>query len=300
MATALQRKYLTSYDGTELCYHTGGSGPAVVLANGLGGPLASYRHIIEQLQCDYKILTWDYRGLYGSGRPPDVSDVGMDHHLRDMELLMEVEGIDHAIVVGWSMGVQVGFEFYRRHPEQVAGLFMLCGVAGSPFRTVPGAPVAGSAIPTLMNLGKRRAKSISQIAGMVTRWKGLVPLLQRAGVVAPSLDMNIFRDIATEFASLDVEVYCETLKQLGDHDAYSVLPEIRVPTLLLAGTKDVMTPRSVSERMHRAIDDCRLVVVEGGTHYTPVEFPDRVGDALDSFLEEIAGFEPARSRKNYA
>lgn len=299
MLSELQQKRLISYDGTELCYYTGGKGPAVVLANGLGGPLVSYRHIIEQLGRDYQILTWDYRGLYRSGRPPG-SSVGMDHQLRDMELLMDAEGIGEAIIIGWSMGVQVGFEFYRRHPEQVAGLFMLCGVAGSPFRTIRGAPVASAAIPPLMRLGKRGAGTISQVASMLTRWKGLVPLMQRAGVVAPSLDMDIFQVIAQEFASLDVEIYCETLKQLGEHDAYSVLPEIRVPTVLLAGDRDLMTPRSVSEHMHREIDDCHLVVVEGGTHYTPVEFPERVGEALDVFLRRVVGYEPARSRQSFS
>ena len=98
MLEGLQQKRLSSYDGTDLCYYTGGTGPAVVLANGLGGPIGSYRHIVEQLGSDYKVLTWDYRGLYGSGRPSDASAVSMDHQIRDLELLMAEEGIDQAVI----------------------------------------------------------------------------------------------------------------------------------------------------------------------------------------------------------
>ncbi len=153
-------------------------------------------------------------------------------------------------------------------------------------------------IPPVMQLGKRSAWAVSQFGRRVTKWQGLVPLMQRAGVVAPSLDMDVFRAITSEFASLDVEIYCETLRQLGEHDAYGMLGDIRVPTLLIAGDKDMMTPRAVSERMQSEIADCRLVVVPGGTHYTPVEFPEMVASELDRFLRRVAGYEPAAYRQS--
>lgn len=300
MLRELQRRSLTSFDGTELCYYTGGSGPAVVLANGLGGPVGCYRHVLAELGPDYKILSWDYRGLYGSGRPSDRRALGMDQHIRDMEVLMAAEGIEEAIVVGWSMGVQVGFEFYRRHPERVAGLVMLCGVAGSPFRTIRGLPWAHAVIPPLMNIGKRNARTIQTLSRRMGQWPGLVPLMQRAGLVAPNLDMDVFRDIVHDFVQMDMEIYCETLKQLGDHDASDVLSSIRVPTLLIAGEKDFMTPSSVSERIHAEIDDSHLVVVEGGTHYTPVEFPHEVRSELNTFLRRVVGYEPAVCRRSFS
>ncbi len=221
----------------------------------------------------------------------------MDHQIRDLELLLHAEGIESALLLGWSMGVQVACEYYRRHPEQVNGLVMLCGVAGSPFRTLRGAPGANHWIPPLMQLGKRNAKLVQGVARRVGSWRGLVPLMQRAGVVAPSLDREIFREIAEDFASLDVEVYCETLRQLGQHDCYSVLPEIRVPTLLIAGENDRMTPSAAAQRMHREIPRSRLVVVKGGTHYTPVEFPGRLEQELDAYLQGVRGYEPVRYRQ---
>ncbi len=300
MHHALQTRRLTSFDGTELCYYTGGSGPAVVLANGLGGPVASYRHVLAELGSDYRILSWDYRGLYGSGRPRNRGHLGMDHHIRDMEVLMAAEGISEAIVVGWSMGVQVGFEFYRRHPDQVAGMVMLCGVAGAPFETVPGGRLAGSLIAPLMQLGKRNARAVQLLSRRVGSWRGLVPLMQKAGIVAPSLDMDVFRDIVRDFSAMDMEIYCETLRQLGHHDARDVPPSVQVPTLLIAGDRDLMTPRTVSERIHSEIDDCHLVVVEGGTHYTPVEFPDQVRSEISRFLGRVEGYQPASYRRNFA
>ncbi len=296
MLPGVLAKELRSFDGTTIRYYTRGTGPAVVLANGLGGPLSSYRHIARQLGNDYKIISWDYRGLYDSGAPAKPDALGMDHQIRDLELVLKAEGVGQTMIMGWSMGVQVGFEFYRRHPEQVAGMVMLCGVAGSPFETLR-VPGASRVVPALMNLGKRNAWLVQQVARRAGRWRGLVPLMQRAGMVAPSLDMEIFREIAQDFASLDVKVYCETLKQLGEHDCYAVLPNVSVPTLLITGDKDLMTPSAAAQRMHREIPESRLVVVEGGTHYTPVEFPERIEQELDRFLCDLSGYEPIRYRQ---
>ena len=93
MGASLEQKRLTSFDGTEISYHVGGSGPAVVLANGLGGPLPAYRYIIEQLIPDYRVLTWDYRGLYNSGTPPQKNDLSVEHSVEDMHCLMAEEGL---------------------------------------------------------------------------------------------------------------------------------------------------------------------------------------------------------------
>ncbi len=296
MVRGLQQKRLQSYDGTELCYYIGGSGPAVVLANGLGGPVPAYQYIIEQLIGEYTVLTWDYRGMFGSGHPQASSDLSVHHQVGDMQALMKREGIGQAVIVGWSMGVQVCCEYTYQNPAQVAGMVLLCGVAGSPFKTLPGGALVGRAIPSLMKIGKVSAKPLGALSRRLTQWKGFVPLMQKFGAIAPSLDSELFGDIAQEFAGMDMAVYCETLKQLGEHDGYGNLPSVRVPTLLVAGDKDVMTPKSAAQRMQSEIPGAVLAVVRGGTHYTPVEFPGRVGKEIDVFLRGVEGFEPASCR----
>ncbi|MBL4634975.1 MAG: alpha/beta hydrolase [Kofleriaceae bacterium] len=296
MVRGLQQKRLQSYDGTELCYYIGGSGPAVVLANGLGGPVPAYKYIIEQLISEYTVLTWDYRGMFGSGQPVVSGDLSVYHQVGDMRALMESEGIGQAVIVGWSMGVQVCCEYTYQNPAQVAGMVLLCGVAGVPFKTLPGGALVGRAIPSLLNVGKMSAKPLGALSQRLTQWKGFVPMMQKLGAIAPSLDSELFGDIAQEFAGMDMGVYCETLKQLGEHDGYDNLSSVRVPTLLVAGDKDLMTPKTAAQRMQSEIPGAKLAVVSGGTHYTPVEFPDRVGKEIDDFLRGVEGFEPASCR----
>ena len=76
MVPGIQHRRVASFDGTELAYQVRGEGPAVVLANGLGGSYEAFRHIYAELGERFKILCWDYRGIFGSAAPADPATLG--------------------------------------------------------------------------------------------------------------------------------------------------------------------------------------------------------------------------------
>ena len=63
------------------------------------------------------------------------------------------------------------------------------------------------------------------------------------------------------------------LGHAGRHSAREILPTINVPVLIVAGDRDNMTPRILSEEMHKMISGSSLLVVEGGSHTAPIERP---------------------------
>ena len=75
-----------------------------------------------------------------------------------------------------------------------------------------------------------------------------------------------------------------------------VLPTITVPTSIVTGDRDVLTPPATAEQLHRAIPGSRLCVIRGGTHYTPVEYPAIVTDELVRLLARVPGWQPAPTR----
>src|SRR5207237_4049081 len=93
------------------------------------------------------------------------------------------------------------------------------------------------------------------------------------GMVSETIDMDVFRDLAAGFGTVDWRVYSDLLHRLGEHDAEDALAFVKVPTAIVTGDRDILTPPFTAERMHRAIPGSRLVVIKGGTHYTPVEYP---------------------------
>jgi pimeloyl-ACP methyl ester carboxylesterase len=104
--------------------------------------------------------------------------------------------------------------------------------------------------------------------------------------------MDAFRDVAAGFKTIDWRIYSDLLGRLGDHDAEDMLERVHVPTTIVTGDRDILTPPATAERMHRAIPGSRLVLIRGGTHYTPVEYPAILQDELHRLLSRVPGWEP--------
>ncbi len=286
----IEEKFFYGYDGTRIAYHVIGQGPALMLANGLGGTYLAWRHLYTYFKDRYRIISWDYRGLYHSSPPDNLEHLRMEDHLKDALSLCEAEGISSAVWAGWSMGVQLNLELYRHAPELFRAMVCINGTFGRPFDTAFGWAGSGLLLPAGADLAARFALPLSIAGRTAVKWSGFIRTMKRLGLVGSTLDESIFRDLTKEFASLDVKNYMAIFKTLGDHDAKDVLPAIDVPVLVIAGERDPFTPKKVAEKMKRRIPDAQLSIVPGGTHYVPVEYPELVNLRLEKFFRDKSLF----------
>jgi len=263
-----------------------------VLANGLGGTYIAFRYLYDVLG-DYKTICWDYRGLYTSSPPADPKANTVAHQVDDLMCILDKEGVRDCVIAGWSMGVQVGFEAIKRHPERVKGLFAINGTYGHAFRTVMGSRLIGQTIPMLLRLVRAQATLVGRATKRVAGSDALINAMKRVGLVSTTIDVEIFRAVAAGFVNVDWVIYSDLLSRLDEHDAEDVLAKIDVPVTVVTGDRDLMTPPATAEHIHRSIPSSRLVVIKGGTHYTPVEYPDVITDELGRLLDRIPGWERA-------
>jgi pimeloyl-ACP methyl ester carboxylesterase len=93
-----------------------------------------------------------------------------------------------------------------------------------------------------------------------------------------------------EHASLmDPDVFLRMLERAGQHDARDFLPDVDVPTLVVAAENDTFTPMPLAEEMAAAIPNAELEVIEGASHAAPVEQPDRIAERVEDFLSSRLG-----------
>lgn len=287
----IQQREITARDGTRIGYQVCGEGPCVVLANGLGGTFVAFKHLYAALG-GYKTICWDYRGLYSSGAPLDPRANTVAHQVEDLMDILAHEGVEEVAIVGWSMGVQVAFEAIRHHPSRIAGMLAINGTYGRTFRTVMGSRLVGSTIPMLVRLVRAQAQLATRATRRVVAGSdALIFAMKRVGLVSQTIDAEVFRVVASGFQDIDWIIYSDLLTRLDQHDAEDVLPRIAVPVTIITGDRDLMTPPATAEHMHRAIQRSRLVVIRGGTHYTPVEYPTILADELGRWLDRIPGWE---------
>jgi pimeloyl-ACP methyl ester carboxylesterase len=289
----VDQRHVVASDGTRIGYQVAGAGreaPTVILANGLGGTYLAFKYLYETLG-DYRTICWDYRGLYTSAAPADPTAITMAHHIDDLMRICDAEQIDTFVLVGWSMGVQVGFETIKRHRARVRGLFCINGTFGRTFSTIMGSRLIGQTIPMLLRLVRAQATLVGRATKRVAGSDALIAAMKRVGLVSQTIDLEIFRRVAADFQHLDWVIYSDLLARLDQHDAEDVLATIDVPVSIVTGDKDLMTPPATAEHIHRLIPGSRLVVIRGGTHYTPVEYPAILVDELGRLLDRVPGWE---------
>jgi 3-oxoadipate enol-lactonase len=290
----LEHRTFRTRDGATLAYQIRGAAdrPAIVLSNGLGGTFEAFTHLYQLLGDRYRIVCWDYRGLYRSSRPADLATLSIPAQAEDLRELLDHEEIDRAVLIGWSMGVQVNFELARRHRERMVAIVVLSGTYGTPFRTALASRLARYVIPPALAVMKARAPIFSRVSQVAVAWAGLLPAMMRLGLIADRIDRDAMMAVVADFKTLDFAIYADTLRRLGEHDARDLLAGLGLPTLIITGDRDLMTPVFTARKMNRLVAGSRLVILPGASHYAPLEYPGIINDEVRRFLAEIPGWEP--------
>jgi len=255
---------------------------------------------VERFADRFRLLSFDYRGLYESERAPHDGAYDLIHHVRDLVHLLEHTGAEAPVLVGWSMGVQVALELHRDHPRRLSAMVAVHGTAGRPFATAFESDFSERVAPWVFQLMRVVGTRFGTVGPTLTRTpivvRSFVEIGRRLGCMAPAIDIPAFRDIAEEWTRLDLDAYARIFEGLGAHDASDVLAKIETPTLVVAGSADRFTPLPISEEMVAVMPKASLEVVEGATHFGLIEYPDEITDAVERFVaQRRLGKEPRPS-----
>jgi pimeloyl-ACP methyl ester carboxylesterase len=291
---------VASSDGTEIAYDVHGrSGPWVLLVPGFVCPDNFWRYLLPVLAESYRVIAMDLRGqgLSGLPRPPgprarDLSpeDFDFPRQVDDIRAVMDAENVDEAALIGHSMGGQLVLETFRLARDRVSAIVMLTAPYESPLRTF-----YGRDFNSVFHAGRLLVEMLPRPTYLA--WRSLF-------LVSPTLPHHLakltralgpdarFEDMATYYrhmAYLDPLVVLKMMESMRSHSAASVLPEVNVPVLIVAGEKDTFTPMAVAQAMHDSIADAELAVIEAAGHGAVIEKPTEVNHAIHSFLDRHLG-----------
>lgn len=238
-----------------------------------GFPLdgSMWREAIEALPPGWRGLAPDLRG-FGGTEPSAQAAYSMDRFADDLAALLDAEGIGRAVVCGLSMGGYITFAFWRRHRDRVSGLVLADTRAGADsdearrgrldlaerIRSEGHDPVVDAMLPKLLSESTRRERT-----DLVERVEAMMRRVAPAALSAALLGMAERPDATPDLASIDV------------------------PTLVVVGEEDAITPPAEAEKLAAGIEGARLVRVEGAGHLAPVEKPEVFGRALGEWIAAV-------------
>ena len=205
---------------------------------------------------------------------PKVISYGLSDTIGAMAEVVLADAPKTFALAGHSMGGRVALEVYRRAPQRVTRLALLC----TDYR--------GHVSEEARNQETANGEGLKALA----RNDGMQAVARRITGIALPPDRQADQALV---AAVTAMIARHTPAHLAAHlhagltrpDFTDLLPAISCPTLICAGEKDVMRPVAVHQDMAARIASSHLTIIPGGGHMITMEYPEQVTTAMRSWLE---------------
>lgn len=263
--------------GVKIHYHwqlaVGSENRPVVLLPGLGGSLPAWNLVRAHLtKAGWSTLALDLRGHGQSDRPPSQTAYRMDNYCQDLVEVFDQLHVSHPILVGHCLGGMVAMTLAARRLYPLKRLVLVATAAQLP------------------GWGRRWLKKVS-----------LIKLLNWSLKVMPDFwlkdQVNYDRFIGTrdydwgrifgDILHTSPRSYFWLLENLAAWQAADILPQINVPTLVIAGTDDQVTPPAMAQELVAKIPDSKLAILPATNHLPLLNSPELLANQIVDFLSDI-------------
>lgn len=256
-------------DGLEIAYDDVGSGPPIVFIHGFPHDRTLWTPQVGALVDHARCIVPDLRGFGETAPAPPYS---MDQYADDLEALLAHLRIDRVVLAGLSMGGYIAFAFWRRHRARVRGLILA---------------------DTKASADTAEAKTKRQELMAVVRERG-------GDAVAEAMLPGMIGKTTREKNPLAAEIVREMLRRapvdgvvgalqalMERPDSTPTLATIDVPTLIVVGEEDALTPPKESRLMHDGIAGSRLEILAGAGHVSNIERASAFNHVVGEFLASV-------------
>jgi 3-oxoadipate enol-lactonase len=259
-------------DGIRIRYdvHGPADGEPLLMIQGLGadsrGWIAQRLHLARR----YRVITFDNRGVGRSDKPAGPYD--LERLALDAVEVLDAVDVDSAHVMGASMGGVLAQIIAVRNPHRVRSLVLACTACRH-------LPWRRELLAEWADLAQRRG--MRAFAATNLRWLVGPRSLRRF--------WPAFNALGSVFISASVPTFVAQVEAiLGMDDSLRErLPDVAVPTLVLVGSQDILTPQADSEELAELIPDAELAIVRGGAHGFMVEAAAAFNRAVAGFLDGV-------------
>jgi 3-oxoadipate enol-lactonase len=255
--------------GAQIYWDQQGEGAPVLLIMGLGWPSQMWYRSRPALSAQFRTIALDNRGVGQSDVPPGPYPIAL--MASDARAVLDAADVESAHICGMSMGGMIAQEFALEYPERVRSLILGC--------TSPGGPHAVGADREVTQLLLAPRGSPEELA------KAIDPFIYDAGTP----DARKEEDLAVRRPWFPTaEGYLAQLQGIMAWEAYSRLPQITAPTLVIHGESDRLIPPENGRRIAARIPNARLVMIPRASHIFPTDQKEAAHRAMLDFLSAHA------------
>lgn len=247
--------------------------PAVILIHGVSMSRRYFQKQLPSLSVGHRVIALDLRG-HGASEKTEAGHT-VPQYARDLRLFIEALGLRRPVLLGWSMGGLVAWDFIRQFGTSLISGLVITDQAASDFKW-EGFPHGFVDLPTLHTLMTAVQEDRLEFL------RGLVPQMFHHEQRADEITWMV-----SECAQLPTGATAAILFDQSVQDYRDVLPTIKVPTLICWGQHDALLPVSGASHLHEHIPDSRLVIFQDSGHCPFIEESERFNQTVGEFIAAL-------------
>lgn len=259
-------------DDIDIYYETYGEGEPLILIMGLGGSLEWWFLQIPALSQHYRVVAFDNRGS-GRSDKPDIPYT-MEMMAKDTIGLMDVLDIPSAHIFGISMGGMIAQHIALLYPQKVKTLILGATTCGGSHGVSPDP----ESMKVLFDLERMQQLPSEE------RFREMLPFIFSHEFIESS--RSVLQELAVRMSQhiTPPHGYMRQAQAIMGHDTYGRLPQVKVPTLVIAAEEDRIVPVENSRIIASRIPGAELVVFKKAGHGFNIELADEVNRVVLDFL----------------
>jgi proline iminopeptidase len=282
--------------------HNHNATPTLLIIHGGPGDNSAYLMgpCAKPLEEKYNVIWYDQRGTGKSERDLSYDAYATTSHVEDIRRVQEVVGVQQVILVAHSWGGMLAGFYAARYPEKVKAFININGTGSF-------LDIDHNLINYLKEFYKSDPKKMADARKVEEMPHGFLKFIRRAKLareaglyykdyaktkkeIASYLEQAV---ISGEYTKEEIKESDDALRMAMDYhsldtaEIYSILPEIKASTLVIAGAYDKIVDTDSLEKYQRAIPNAKLVIFENSGHHPFQEEPDKFYSVINDFITQL-------------
>lgn len=279
-----EKGFISSFDGTQIYWERHGPSTSetdktpMIFCYGLVCSFNQFRYQLHRYSKDHPCYVFDYRGHGKSAEPIDPERINLSALAKDALAIIKAYGNQKPFLVwGHSMGASVALEMAIAEPDLCKALVLCCASVENPFKNMFGTKAFDQGMKTLF----RHFPENTEL--FYSTWKRFmsVPLLTKIVVKIAGFnsDASTDEDVETYVNAVSANparTFFPLIIEMSRGTTAQIIDKVHVPSVVVAGAKDYITPRDVQHRLADRLKDSEYVEIPAGSHNVQIDFGEYV------------------------
>jgi pimeloyl-ACP methyl ester carboxylesterase len=267
---------VTIADDVTLAYDDHGDKEAqpLLLVHGISMSRRYFHRQLEPLSEHHRVIAVDLRGHGDSSKPQNGHTV--PHYARDLQRFIEVLGLERPVLLGWSMGGFVAYEYIRQFGTGGLAALIAVDESASDFKW-DGFPHGLADLPTLHSLMSDVQEDHEAFI------RHLVPEMFHNDQDPSDVEWMVDECLKLPIGPLSAILFDQTVQ-----DYREAVKSVDIPTLILWGRHDELLPASGADDLKQRIPHAEVVMFEDSGHCPFLEETEKFNGAVEQFMARLA------------